>query len=48
MLGKCTGYFSFKEIGFVAFAIKISSYKIFELRQNSMHFKEKSCSEGQK
>ena len=42
MLGTCTGYFSLKEIGFVAFAIRISSYRIFELRQNSMHFVKKS------
>ena len=31
MIGTCTGYFSFKEIGFGAFATKISSYRIFEL-----------------
>ena len=42
MLGTYAGYFSFKKIGFVALAIKISSYRIFELRQNSMHFVKKS------
>ena len=42
MLETCTGYSCFKEIEFVAFAIKISSYRIFELRQNSMHFVKKS------
>ena len=41
-LGTCTGYYSFKEIWFVAFATKISSYRIFKLRQNSMHFVKKS------
>ena len=42
MLGTCTGYSSFKEIGFVAFALKISSYRMFEPGQNSMHFVKKS------
>ena len=39
MLGTCAGYASFKKIGFIALAIEISSYRIFEFRQNSMHFK---------
>ena len=38
MLGTCAGYFCSKKIEFVALAIKISSYIIIELRQNSMHF----------
>ena len=42
MLGTCAGYFCLKKIKFVALAIKISSYIIFELRQNSMHFMKKS------
>ena len=42
MLGTYAWYFSFKKIGFVALAIKIGSYRIFELRQNSMHFVKKS------
>ena len=42
LLGTCAGYFCFKKIEFVALAIKISSYIIFELRQNSMHFMKKS------
>ena len=42
MFKTCAGYFTSKEIGFVALAIKISSYRIFKLRQNSMHFVKKS------
>ena len=42
MFKTCAGYFISKEIGFVALAIKISSYRIFELRQNSMQFVKKS------
>ena len=42
MLGTCAGYSYLKKIEFVALAIKISSYIIFELRQNSMHFMKKS------
>ena len=34
--------FCLKKIEFVALAIKISSYIIFELSQNSMHFMKKS------
>ena len=42
LLETYAGYFSFKKIGFVAFAIKISNYIIFEVRQNSMHFVKES------
>ena len=42
MLGTYAGYFDLKKIRFVALAIKISSYRIFQLRQNSMHFVMKS------
>ena len=40
ILGTCAGYFCFKKIRFVALAIKING-RIFELRQNSMHFVKK-------
>ena len=42
MLGACAGYFCLKKIEFVALAIKISSYIIFELWQNLMNFVTKS------
>ena len=41
-LGTCAGYSCLKKIEFVALAVKISSYIIFELRQNLMHFMKKS------
>ena len=40
MLEICAGYFCLKKNKFVALAIKING-RIFELRQNSMHFVKK-------